>query len=507
MYRALVDQLPAIAYLVRIDPVGRTGFSSPTIFISSQVQEVLGFTREEWLADPALWMKQLHPDDKDRVIKAVELSNQHKTNFQLEYRAARKDGRYINIANSARHLLGTDGLYYTEGLMFDITPQKRQALRDSVLAYCAERVKHELDLPTAGMWMRNELNEVVAASNLLVAIKDRHSGWVSFPVYYDEVDSPPSPRPPAHSLVDYILEHNRSFHWQRPGDRDELQEAGYAALGAPSNDWIGVPIPGSDQPMGVLALQIYDAGRYMDEDIALLESIASALGHVLLELQRAEDTRRRLAHDELLASISTQALSATDLNAFLSASIEEMGRRLRVSRSYLFEHHEEDGWMTNTIEWCASGITAQKESLQKLPIDQFRWHVDQLKRGEAVCFQNVQDIPDPATRDELIRQHIVSQMAVPMFVDGEYYGFIGFDECGDPRAWPQEELPILTSIANILNHVIERERLKEKQAEQIKELQRWHDITLGRENRVLELKQEVNDLLLRLDESPRYSET
>ena len=41
-------------------------------------------------------------------------------------------------------------------------------------------------------------------------------------------------------------------------------------------------------------------------------------------------------------------------------------------------------------------------------------------------------------------------------------------------------------------------------ASQLSELRRWNAATLGREERVLELKREVNDLLVRLGESPRF---
>ncbi len=39
---------------------------------------------------------------------------------------------------------------------------------------------------------------------------------------------------------------------------------------------------------------------------------------------------------------------------------------------------------------------------------------------------------------------------------------------------------------------------------QLDELRRWHEATLGREARVLELKRELNDLLAKLGEPPRY---
>ncbi|MCL4177767.1 MAG: PAS domain S-box protein [Verrucomicrobia bacterium] len=52
--------------------------------------------------------------------------------------------------------------------------------------------------------------------------------------------------------------------------------------------------------------------------------------------------------------------------------------------------------------------------------------------------------------------------------------------------------------------VTERKRTEVKLAEQLRELQRWHDATLGREGRILELKRQVNELLVKAGEPPRY---
>ena len=508
LYRALVEQLPTVSYVVRVnDDFGAEG-PSPTIYISPQVQEVFGFTREEWQSDPALWIKQLHPKDRDRTLATVEGANRSKTGFELDYRALRKDGRAINIYNTARYLRGTDGAYYTQGVMFDVSARKRRLLREAVLAHCAEALREESDISGIGLWLRAKLDEVLPVTNLMLALKDRHTGWLSFPVYFDEVDPPAQPRPHARSLIDYVLDTNQAMHWKRPGDREAFEQAGYRVLGTPSSDWIGVPISAGDQALGVIAVQTYQDGEfYAAEDVALLESIATALGNELHKFQLSQDIRQRLIQEELLAFVSTEAVETDNVDAFLRTVIEEMGRRLNVSRSYLFEHREHAGEMSNTIEWCAPGITPQKEHLQNLSVEEFGWHVAQLKRGSPVAFRDVREIPDKTIREEMLREDIISQIAVPLFVDGVYFGFVGFDECRTVRMWPESDLPILQAIARIITHVIEREGLKAKRAEQLKELQSWHDITLGREKRVLELKQEVNDLLVRLNESPRYNDT
>jgi len=59
-------------------------------------------------------------------------------------------------------------------------------------------------------------------------------------------------------------------------------------------------------------------------------------------------------------------------------------------------------------------------------------------------------------------------------------------------------------VANTLAGTIERKRAEAQIAEQLDELRRWHDAMVGREGRVLEVKKEVNELLARLGQPPRY---
>ncbi len=55
--------------------------------------------------------------------------------------------------------------------------------------------------------------------------------------------------------------------------------------------------------------------------------------------------------------------------------------------------------------------------------------------------------------------------------------------------------------------ITERKKAEDKSKEQLQELQRWYEVMLGRENRVLELKKEINDLLTQAGQPPRYMST
>src|SRR5439155_23087731 len=61
-YRTLIEQPPAIVYS---EPV--IGNRINVMYISPRVEEVLGISQEEWMADPDVWLRSMHPDDRPRV--------------------------------------------------------------------------------------------------------------------------------------------------------------------------------------------------------------------------------------------------------------------------------------------------------------------------------------------------------------------------------------------------------------------------------------------------------
>jgi PAS domain-containing protein len=63
-YRAVVERIPAIVYTDVVDD------TMTTIYVSPQIEELLGILPEEYIADPDLWAKQLHPDDKEHALQS-----------------------------------------------------------------------------------------------------------------------------------------------------------------------------------------------------------------------------------------------------------------------------------------------------------------------------------------------------------------------------------------------------------------------------------------------------
>ncbi|MEX2274352.1 MAG: PAS domain-containing protein [Actinomycetota bacterium] len=116
-FRPSVDLVPVITY---IDDLRG---ASTSLYVSPQTEALLGITEQEWLDDPHLWEKLVHPDDLERVMQENDESDQTGY-FSSEYRVLTKDGRTRWIHDEAVIVLDDGQPVFWRGSMVDITDRK-----------------------------------------------------------------------------------------------------------------------------------------------------------------------------------------------------------------------------------------------------------------------------------------------------------------------------------------------------------------------------------------------
>ncbi|MGZ8578749.1 MAG: putative bifunctional diguanylate cyclase/phosphodiesterase [Actinomycetota bacterium] len=161
-YRAMVEDGPAITYIDGVDE------NASTLYISPQVEALLGFSPEEWYADDEMWPRILHPDDRARALAENTRHNETGEPFRLEYRMFAKDGHVVWVHDEARIVRDEQGLpRYSHGVMVDISDRKRSEEQVAFQAYHDELT----GLPSRAMF--EELLD------LSIARAKRHNGAVA----------------------------------------------------------------------------------------------------------------------------------------------------------------------------------------------------------------------------------------------------------------------------------------------------------------------------------------
>jgi PAS domain S-box-containing protein len=118
-YRSLISNIP--------DVVWTTDEKYRVVFVSPNVESLLGYTQEElyqsasWMA----WFKRVHPDDVDRAKAAFRALVKQGKHYDIEYRFKRKDGRWIWLLDRSVGTYGKEGRRYADGLFSNITERKQ----------------------------------------------------------------------------------------------------------------------------------------------------------------------------------------------------------------------------------------------------------------------------------------------------------------------------------------------------------------------------------------------
>lgn len=175
-YRTLVEQIPMVTYIAPLDK------ASGTFYISPQIEAVLGYTPEEWLVDQELWVKLLHPDDRDRVLAEVQSghSNSNGVVFRTEYRILTRNNAVLWLRDEAIAVRNEqDEPEFLQGIMFDVTDRKRfeEQLKNSheqmrELAAHIEAVREE-ERTRIAREIHDELGQVLTCLKIDLAWVDK----------------------------------------------------------------------------------------------------------------------------------------------------------------------------------------------------------------------------------------------------------------------------------------------------------------------------------------------
>src|SRR5437763_13029542 len=201
-----------------------------------------------------------------------------------------KDGRVLSRASvpivSGKKIRGR-AWYFR-----DVTDSVRNEAMQSALFRIATLSRDARNLDEFYGAVHGIVNGLMEATYFYIAEYDAARDILTFPYFVDKFDAAPVGRPPGRGLTAYVLRTGKPL-LATPQECDDLKKSGEVeSVGAPSVDWLGVPLATGDRTWGVIGVQTYDEGmRYTERDRDLLVFVAQHVASAI-EQKRQEDALR-----------------------------------------------------------------------------------------------------------------------------------------------------------------------------------------------------------------------
>lgn len=406
------------------------------------------------------WIKALHPDDQTRCETLFNAAFERREPYSMEYRLRRQDGQYRWLLEQGRPRYDADNAFIGfVGSCLDVTELR-----------AAEATARERGA------MLEQVFDVV--QDMLFVVDDAERF-----VFYKAVASAGLYRPPEAFLgktvadvmpPDLVPMFRTAMHRARDRGAQELD----------------------------YSLDMTDGARHFNARLAWLPGGQQCMFLVrdTTEQQRAGQARERLADFVfLLFRLASRFINLPlqQMDRAIDSALGDVGGFVGADRAYLFTYDLQAESAHNTHEWCAPGVSPQKDRLQNVPIRTWPdWDQAHL-RGERIHVPDVEALPPGPLRSLLGSLGIRSVLSLPLMNGRDCLGFVGLDAVHAPRVYGSEEITLL----ELFSQMIVNLQLRRAAAEQVREM------TELLEHKVVERTRQLNDSVQRLQAVNRELES
>jgi two-component system, cell cycle sensor histidine kinase and response regulator CckA len=259
--------------------------------INSEFTRLFGFSASE--AEGKRLDRLIVPPDRYTETAWIGESIKTENRISLETCRQRKDGSLIEVLLSTAPITLNGERVGAYASYRDITEQKRAEQLNAALYAIAARSQSAEDLQQFFAAIHNIVGQLMNARNFYISLYDPQSQLLSFPYFVDEEDPTPAPKPLGYGLTEYVLRSGEPLLATPTVFEDLVRRGEVKLIGAPSLDWLGVPLKSGTTCIGALVVQSYNQNaRFGERDREILKFVSQQLA-AAIEHKRYEDALRR----------------------------------------------------------------------------------------------------------------------------------------------------------------------------------------------------------------------
>ena len=457
-YQSLVEQITAVVFLDQAN-AGQT-----TLYMSPRIEELTGYTAEEWSGDPNIWTSSIHPEDRERIVKKDEETNRSGSRFLDEYRLIRRDGTIVWVKEDTNLIRDQEGNpLYWQGILLDITKEKadeaalqRQVAELAVLHSASLAASNALDIDKLIEQLTNIIGDTLYPDNFGVVLLDRAANVLKpHPSYRGtRPEDLLNPIPVSQGVIGIVTRTGEPF---RLGD--VTKEPAYFEVTDGVRSELCVPIISHGQVIGVINSESKKQDAFSERDERLLTTIAHTLATAAGKLRSFEEARQRAAELEALYQASRSLALSLEPDIIGKNLITTMDEMLgyEFASVHLLEEQSQSLVLLAISQKARDPENSEKDTISRfnkkvpLGVGILGWVA---QHGQAARVGDV-------TQEEryyAVLKNIRSELCVPLVARGKVIGVLNI-ESTVPQAYSERDENLLSALANSAAIALENARL------------------------------------------------
>jgi PAS domain S-box-containing protein len=323
-----------------------------------------------------------------------------------------------------------------------------------------DQVKRVVPYDTASVWrIEGNLQKFITGRNVPAEITTEGYGF--------EIEPENSAYPILNGDVPYIMKLDVQ------GQLKDFQMHPHTYV----QSWLAIPLKRRGQVVGLIALDGMQKNQFTGHHAELAVTFANQVSIALensrlfAELQAELKERKQVEVSlrqresilEVVAEAGNLLLKSSDWTLEIDSILGKLGPTINATHAYIFENHIDENGIpvfSMRFEWTAPGFSSDlgDPKFQNVPLlepDFISWY-EMLKVGQP--YIGDQFHLNPEDMDFILERGMNAILDVPIFVDGAWWGTIGFDDMAVTREWTSAEIDALLVAGNILGAAIQRQR-------------------------------------------------
>jgi PAS domain S-box-containing protein len=369
-FRSLLQDIPSIS-------VQGYQMDGRVIYWNEASEKLYGYTSEEALGQNLLDLI-IPPELQEQVKEEIRsMSQSRKSIPPAELSLLRKDGSQVPVFTN-HAILNRDGenpeLFCVD---LDLTKIKNAERLNRLQYNLVQASIRSKKLEGLFESVKNELNSVIDAKNILIAFYDEETGILSAKVDENEKDQIQE-WPLEKSLSGYAIRQNKPV-LLRKNEITRLHEEGIIELfGTTAEAWLGVPLKVEGSILGIVVVQNYDnADIYDQTSVEIMELVAHELS-IFIDRQRNEEKTNKLSRAVEQSSVSVVITNRDGCIEYVNSFFTKLtGYRLEEAKgktpNILKTDHQTDAFYKELWNTILSGNDWEGEILNKKKNGDFYW--------------------------------------------------------------------------------------------------------------------------------------